>query len=462
MFKAFYPFPETGMIKTTKPFRDFRTKKIALKSLSMILLSIAISCQQSDGPINADDYSDASFSISKSQTARETTPVPACVLAEQTASINTFSLRMYQQLCSREQGNIFFSPYSIVAALGMTDAGARGKTMDEIREALSVTLEGDSLHAALNGLDLSLTGHTRSTDGITLNVVNTTWVQTGMTFIPEYLDLLARYYGAGVNLLDFGAEPEPSRIIINTWVADQTNQRIKDLLLPGTISSATMLVLTNAIYFLADWLNQFDAGLTRGENFTKLDSTVVSVPLMQLGETGKMVTMMYGRQGNACAIDLPYKGNRLCMTVILPDNGAFDAFQSSLTVQNITSLIGTLDSTALPPVRLPKFKFTSGSISLVTALKALGMTAAFSPGSADFSGIFGTRNIYVSDVIHKAFISVDEKGTEAAAATAVIFDRTSDPLPTFIANRPFIFVIRDRLTGVILFMGRICDPAVEG
>jgi serpin B len=429
--------------------------------LPLIAFFLSASCRHSVGPTGASDGPDAPFSVAKSDAARETAPVSGEVLDEQATAINTFALRMYERLCAQEQGNIFFSPYSIVAALGMTDAGARGETKQQIRDALCITLEGDTFHAALNGTGLSLAGHTGSTDGLTLNVVNTTWVQNGMTFIPEYLDLLARYYGAGVNLLDFASEPEPSRILINTWVADQTNQRIKDLLLPGTISSATMLVLTNAIYFLADWLNQFDAALTTDKQFTRLDNAVVSVPLMQLGETGKMIKMMYGRAGNACAIDLPYKGNRLCMTVILPDKGAFEAFQGSLDARSVEEVIASLDSTDLPPVRLPKFKFTSGSLSLAEELKALGMTLAFT-GSADFSGIFGARSIYISDVIHKAFISVDEKGTEAAAATAVIFERTSIPAPSFIADRPFLFVIRDRLTGVILFMGRILDPTDEG
>jgi serpin B len=427
-----------------------------------VALFFAVSCQQPGGPSGADDDPDTQFSVAKSNVSRETTPVSGDVLSEQAASINTFALRMYQQLCSQEQGNIFFSPYSIVAALGMTEAGARGETMRQIREALAVTLEGDAFHAAMNGLDLSLTEHTGSTSGLTLNMVNTTWVRKGMTFLPEYLDLLARYYGAGVNVLDFTNEPEPSRIIINTWVADQTNQKIKDLIPPGSISGSTALVLTNAIYFLADWLNQFDAAQTRDESFDRLDNSVVTAPLMQLGENGKTVKMMYGRAGNACAIDLPYKGNRLCMTVILPDKGVFDAFQGSLTVQNVNNLIAALDSTALPPVRLPKFKYTSGSISLVGALKALGMIQAFIYGSADFSGIFGSRDQYLSDVIHKAFISVDEKGTEAAAATAVIIYDSVGDTSSFIANRPFIFIIRDRLSGAILFMGRILDPRVEG
>jgi serpin B len=451
------------MERTTLSNRCIQGKYLPLFLLfPVIALFFAVSCQQPSGPIGTDDDPDTPFSVTKSNASRETTPMSGDVLGEQAASINTFALRMYQQLCIQEQGNIFFSPYSIVAALGMTEAGARGETMNEIREALAVTLEDDAFHAAMNGLDLSLAEHTGSTSGLTLNMVNTTWVRKGMTFLPEYLNLLARYYGAGVNVLDFTNEPEPSRIIINTWVADQTNQKIKDLIPPGSISGSTVLVLTNAIYFLADWLNQFDAALTRDESFNRLDNSVVTAPLMQLGESGKTVKMMYGHAGNACAIDLPYKGNRLCMTVILPDKGVFDAFQGSLTVQSVNNLIAALDSTALPPVRLPKFKFTSGSISLVDALQALGMVQAFICGSADLSGIFGSHDKYISDVIHKAFIAVDEKGTEAAAATAVIINDFMSETPSFIVDRPFIFVIRDRLTGVILFMGRILDPTVEG
>jgi serpin B len=428
----------------------------------VIALIFAVSCQNPAKQSGAEeDDSNTPFSVAKSDVSRETNQVSKEILSAQASSINTFALRMYQQLCLKEQGNIFFSPYSIVAALGMTEAGAKGETMRQIREALAVTLEGDAFHAAMNGLDLSLMGHTSTANGLTLNVVNTTWVQKGITFVPEYLDLLARYYGAGINLLDFATEPDPSRIIINTWVADQTNQRIKDLLPPGSISGLTVLVLTNAIYFLADWLNQFDAKLTKDETFSRIDNSAVTAPLMQLGETGKMVKMLYRQVGNVRAIDLPYKGDRLCMTIILPDTGAFETVQGSLTVQSMTSLITALDSTELPPVRFPKFKFTSGSISLVEAFRALGMVDAFT-NAADFSGIFGSRDIHVSDVIHKAFISVDEKGTEAAAATAVIFDRNSISNPSFIADRPFLFIIRDRLNGVILFMGRILDPTVEG
>jgi serpin B len=343
----------------------------------------------------------------------------------------------------------------------MTEAGARGETATQIREALSVTLEGDQFHAAINGLDLDLMAHAGSTDGVQLNIVNSTWAQSGWDFRVAYLDLLARYYGAGVNLLDFQSYPDSSRVIINTWVADQTNQRIKDLIPQGAITPLTRLVLTNAIYFLADWLYTFDKALTTDEQFTKLDNSTVTVPLMQLGDSDEEVRMLYCRVGDVRAIDLPYRGGRLCMTVMLPDKGEFPAFERSLTVEKIDQIVAAMDSTNLPPVRLPKFTFTTGSISLVPVLKALGMVDAFDGGKADFSGIDGRRDLVVSDVIHKAFIAVDEQGTEAAAATAVIFRETSIPVdpPRFIADRPFIFTIRDTQTGVILFMGRVLDPS---
>jgi serpin B len=429
----------------------------------MFLLN-SIGCSTRNGPLNTDNTPVSTpFAIAKSTSARETAAVPESLLSAQATSINTFAVALYKQL-GAQAGNLFFSPYSITAALGMTEAGAQGTTQSQIRQALSVTLPGDAFHAAINALDLSLMGHAQATDGLTLNMVNSTWTQSGWDFRVAYLDVLSRYYGAGVNLLDFIAAPDPSRIIINTWVADQTNQRIKDLIPQGAITSDTRLVLTNAIYFLASWLYRFDASLTTNQTFTKLDNSAVSAPLMQLGGNGTKLRMNYARVGTARAIDLPYKGDRLRMTVLLPDKGSFPAFESSISVATVNALVQALDSTDLPPVRLPKFTFTSGSVSLVPALQSLGMTDAFDDTKADFSGIDGRRDLVITDVIHKAFIAVDEKGTEAAAATAVIIGVTSMPVdpPSFVADRPFIFLIRDRQTGVILFMGRIVDPTVQG
>ncbi|MBN1576684.1 MAG: serpin family protein [Chitinispirillaceae bacterium] len=403
------------------------------------------------------------FAVAKSTSVtRETAAVSQDLLTEQARGNNTFAVGMYK-LLAEEGKNLFFSPYSITAALAMTAAGGIGDTKQQIRDALRVTLESDAFDRAVNAIDRSLMDHTASTEGITLNVVNSTWLQTGMNFHISYLDHLSRYYGAGVNLLDFSSKPEESRVIINTWVADRTNQKIKDLVPPGEITPLTVAVLTNAIYFLADWLYSFDPKLTVDKPFRLLDNSTVQVPLMQLNEPDSTVKMLYARENGVRALDFPYKGDRLTMTVLLPDSGSFTAFEDSLDLEIINGLVEALDSTDLA-VSLPKFEFTFGTESLKNALKALGMTDAFG-GKADFSGMLNVKpgEIYVSDVFHKAFISVDEKGTEAAAATAVIFTwrgiSTDDPV--FIVDRPFIYIIRDRVTGTILFMGRILNPTVS-
>jgi serpin B len=361
--------------------------------------------------------------------------------------------------------NFFFSPYSIVSALGMTDAGARGETDRQIREALSVTLEGDGFHAAMNGLDRDLMGHASTTDHVTLSVVNSAWTQTGHPFRAAYLDLLARYYGAGVNLLDFATKPDESRIVINDWVSEQTNDKIKDLLPSGSITTYTRLVLTNAVYFLADWLYTFDMNNTDNATFTRLDGSTVDAPLMQLGDDNEQVTLLYAWDGanRVRMLQLPYKGDRLAMTLFLPEAGSFDSFEQALSVSLLSSLTENLDSTSLPPVRIPKFTYKSSSISLKAAFQELGMVDAFDAAAADFSGIDGEKWLYVSDIRHKSFIAVDEQGTEAAAATAVIISRTSIPthIPRFVADRPFVYCIRDTRTGVIIFMGKVTDPLLE-
>jgi serpin B len=312
----------------------------------------------------------------------------------------------------------------------------------------------------MNGLDLSLTNHANATEGVTLNVVNSVWAQYDCPFRVTYLDMLSLYYGAGVNMLDFVTKPDPSRIIINTWVSDQTNDRINDLLPPGSIDTDTRLVLTNAIYFLADWLYKFDPAQTAKKTFNLLNSSTIQADLMMLGKAGDKVKLLYARKPDVRALELPYKGDRLAMLLILPDPGKYSAFESALTVEAISALATALDTEELPPVEIPKFTFTTGSLSLVSALKSLGMVDAFNDAAADFSGISDKMDLVVTDVVHKAFIKVDENGTEAAAATGVVIGVTSMPLDPieFIADRPFMYCIRDRETNTILFMGRVLDP----
>jgi serpin B len=401
---------------------------------------------------------DAPFPTTKSQVERESTPASQEIVSTQAESNNEFTIKMYQQL-SENGKNLFFSPYSITSALAMTAAGAANDTKKQMLTALQVQLDGIQFDQAINTIDQSLMTHSSTTDGITLNIVNSTWIQNDWDFRIGYLDHLARYYGAGVNLMDFFAKPEESRVTINTWVSDQTNNKINDLLPAGSIDQSTAMVLTNAIYFLADWKKSFDVEQTKNASFFLLDKTTQQTPVMRFVDPGKQVKMLYSRKHGARALDFPYKGDRLAMTVIMPDMDSFPSFEKSLSRERLDDLVSALREESLM-VSLPKFKFTTGSISLVPALAKLGMTDAFMDGIADFSGMDGTRRLYVSSIVHKAFISVDEKGTEAAAATGVVMSATSinPDIIEFNVNRPFIFVIRDKTTGVILFMGKIVNP----
>ena len=414
-------------------------------------------------PVNTNrvEQGDGKFLTARSLESRDVIPVSDSRVAEQAQSINQFASRMYKQLVEGNK-NLFFSPYSITVALGMTDAGAAGETAEQIRSTLQVTLAGEDLHAALNGLDRSLETHSDETEKLELNVVNSIWQQNGLLIKDTYLDLLARHYDAGVNLLDFRKNPDSCRIIINDWVCEQTKSRINDLIPPGSIRTSTELVLTNAIYFMADWLFSFDAEKTDNQEFQLLDGESVLVPTMKLESENGKVKLLYTEAENVRVLELPYKGRRIAMDFILPDSGMFSDFESNFSAEELSGLLDKLDTTELPPVRIPKFQFTTESISLTKAFMSLGMTAPFS--GADFSGITDQCNLAISDIIHKAFIKVDEKGTEAAAATAVIIERTSIPSsqPYFIADRPFIYLIRDTQTKAILFMGRVMDPRDNG
>ena len=431
------------------------------KILCVLAALLVFNCVNDPVNTNRVEQGDGKFLTARSSESRDVIPASDSRVAEQAKSINQFASRMYKQLVE-ENKNLFFSPYSITAALGMTDGGAAGETDKQIRNALQVTLTGEDFHAALNGLDRSLAAHSEETENLELNVVNSIWQQNSLLIKDTYLDLLARHYDAGVNLLDFRKDPDSCRIIINNWVSEQTKSRINDLLPPGSISTLTDLVLTNAIYFMADWLFSFDTEKTDNQGFYLLDGETVLVPTMKLKSENGKVKLLYAEAENVRVLELPYKGRRIAMDFILPDSGMFSVFESKLSAEDLSGLLDKLDSTELPPVRIPKFQFTTESISLKNAFMSLGMTAPFS--DADFSGITSQYSLAISDIFHKAFIKVDEKGTEAAAATAVIIERTSIPSsqPYFIADRPFIYLIRDTQTKAILFMGRVMDPRDNG
>lgn len=413
-----------------------------------------------NNPVNQTPEEPAFTTVKSALVVRDSVPASELLVSQQAQSNNEFSLALYKLLVE-EGKNCFFSPYSITAALAMTASGAANNTLSQMRSAMNVTLPGTTFDEALNSIDLSITTYADRSDGITFKAVNSTWMQTGCNFSIGFLNQLSQYYGAGMNLLDFANNPDKSLIIINDWVAEQTQDKILNLLPQGSIDQSTVLVLTNAVYFLAKWKKSFDATYTKDSNFSLSDNSTVNVPMMHFVEPRKRVAMPYVRRSGVRAMDFPYQGDRIVMTVFLPDVDSLTAFEDALSTALLDTLYGAQEPESLS-VSLPKFQFTFGTKSIATTLKTLGMNDAFDPSKADFTAMSSALSLYISDVFHKAFIAVDEAGTEAAAATGVAMDVLSinNNMVSFNVNRPFIFIIRDKVTGTILFMGRVVNPLV--
>ena len=408
--------------------------------------------------VGGDAGSDLGIGSASSALERVLDPqVPTADSTELASDNAAFAFDVYKQLILKNN-NLVFSPASISIALAMTYAGAAGSTASEMAQTLHFTLPSARLHPAFNALDQALTSRGQGylgADGgpMRLNIVNTTWAEKTYTFKTSFLDTLAQNYGAGVNLVDFINAPDPARLAINAWVAEQTENKIMDLLAPGTITSSTVLVLTNAVYFNAAWATPFDPGNTHDGSFTLLDSSSVTTKFMNATLPSAPAT-----QGtNYVAVSLPYQDTRLSLVLVVPDSGKFSQVESALDATALSTLAAGLTSQRVV-LSLPRFKIETGA-GLAQLLKSLGMKAAFEPGTADFSGMDGTRSLFISDVIHKAFIDVAEKGTEAAAATAVVIGNSSMPSGLQVyATRPFLYFLRDQPTGAILFMGRVLDP----
>ena len=419
-------------------------KKILTFLLTLIVTLSLVSCAQ---PVSADVVMSNKPRIS----APDTTPAELAALA---SGNSVFAFELYQNL-RKSEGNLFYSPYSISTALAMTYAGARGDTEKQMADVLNFTLAQNRLHPAFNKLDIELESRGQGAEGkdekgFRLNNVNAIWGQKDFTFLPDYLDVLAQNYGAGLRIVDYINRTEKARITINDWVAQQTEDKIKDLLPQGSIDTLTRLVLTNAIYFNAAWEYQFDEKTTQNAPFILTDGSSVTVPMMRQ-------TAPFGFYGgdNFKAVELPYSGRELSMVIIVPDEGQFAPFESSLTAEQVQKIIGEIKPGSLM-LSMPRFKFES-QFGLKDELSAMGMPVAFSETEADFSGMDGKRDLLIKDVVHKAYVSVDEAGTEAAAATAVIVGTTSLP-PELTIDRPFIFLIRDIETGTMLFIGRVLNP----
>ncbi len=397
-------------------------------------------------------------SLAKSNVQRETRPsAPANDIAKLANGNNAFALDLYQSLRTAD-GNLIYSPYSISLALAMTFGGARSETESQMATALHFDLPQAQLHPAFNALDLSLAqrGKTQSKDQpLQLNIANAVWVEQTYPFLQDYLDLIALNYGAGIHLADFINQYEPARQEINGWVSGQTNKKINDLLSPGTLDTNTRMVLVNAIYFKADWEEQFDANNTSDAPFHLLDGSESQVKMMH----GERFDLPYTKGEGYQAIELTYKGGTAAMDIIIPDESNFKQFESALDATILNNIFSNMQSRTVM-LGLPKFTYSS-DFGLSTQLAALGMPDAFDSNKADFSGMTGKRDLYISDVIHKAFVAVDEKGTEAAAATAVIMETAGALMPdvNLTIDRPFIFFIRDTVSGQILFIGRVVNPA---
>ncbi|MBA7621050.1 hypothetical protein ES703_28407 [subsurface metagenome] len=396
--------------------------------------------------------------VVQSEKERVTSPdVSGANLTTLVEGNSTFAFNLYQAL-REEDGNLFYSPYSISLALAMTYAGARGETEQQIADALDFTLPPDRLHPAFNSLDLELSlrgegAEGKDGEGFRLNIVNAIWGQKDYEFLAEFLDLLAENYGAGLRVLDFVNTPEESRLTINNWVSDQTEGRIEDLIPQGLIDALTRLVLTNAIYFNAAWQYPFSEDMTEDGSFYLLDGGEIIVPMMRQTEL-----FGYAEGDGYQAVELLYDGGELSMVILLPQAGHFEAFEESLDTQQVDGIAGRLEFRQVT-LAMPRFEFES-DFSLRETLAAMGMPLAFS-WAADFSGMTGNQDLFIADVVHKAFVSVDEAGTEAAAATAVVMPLSippEEPVEVTV-NRPFIFLIHDIETGSILFIGRVVNPS---
>jgi len=377
---------------------------------------------------------------------------------------NQFAFDLYSELDKSEQGNIFYSPYSISAALAMTYEGAKGQTADEMKSVFHFP-ESNILRPNFAAIYNEIN---RGNKAYELRTGNALWAQYDYNFLEDYTSRVEQYYGGKVANLDFKQETEKSRQTINSFIEEQTNDKIKDLIPAGVLSPMTRLVLTNAIYFKGTWEWEFDKSDTRDQDFKIAPTNVVKTPMMYMDPD--KARFNYADLGKLQILELPYKGEKISMLILLPKQGEDYDFNTGERItydytlkdiqfssQKLEEYKAQMQETKLDSISLPKFEFDT-KYFMKDTLSAMGMPTAFS-FDADFSGMNGIRELFISAVIHQAYVKVDEKGTEAAAATAVVMDRMAAmPRNVFRADHPFIFIIQEKETGNILFMGRVTDP----
>ena len=411
---------------------------------SLLVLSLLIGCESEPADPNL---------VSSDEPRNLDPQVPDGELASFTQSNRTFAFSLYEVLTSGSEENFFYSPHSISSALAMTYAGAEGNTATEMADAMHFDLPEPTLHSAFNRLDLELMSRSEvevaEGNPPELNVANSIWGRNDYPFVTDYLDLLAVHYGAGLRHLDFAGDPEGARATINGWIADQTEDRIEELLPRDFITGNTVLVLTNAIYFKGSWLNPFEVSQTQDQDFLMLDGSTVSVPMMN----GSLRTGYVDYEGYS-VVELPFVGQDLSMVLFVPDVGEFASFEAQLDVSTYDGAVSSLSEHDVT-LAMPKFEMRT-PINLVAPLQQLGMNDAF--GAADFSGLSERGGLAITDILHEGFISVDEVGAEAAAATAVSLGESAAPPAEVTLDRPFMFTIVDRPTNSVLFVGRVIEP----
>jgi len=375
-------------------------------------------------------------------------------------SSNAFGFDLYRRLRANP-GNLVVSPASVSTALAMAWGGAQGETAAQMKQVLHFDGPPAAAMQASGKITTALTDRSRP---IVFRIANRLFGEKAYRFEPAFLEATRAAYGAALEPVDFRGAPEGARALINGWVEGQTEKRIRDLVPPGGVNAQTRLAIVNAIYFLGDWQEPFKKEATRPEPFFTSAAEKKDVPTMHHREHFRFV-----EKDGFKALELPYKGGSLSMLLVLPDRvDGLSALEHSLTAPGLDAVVKTLTSTRVV-VALPKFEVNPpGSLSLGAVLQTMGMAAAFDRQQADFTGIANPSDpddrLFISKVFHKAFVKVDEKGTEAAAATAVIMLRDGSAPPKekpaeFRADHPFLFFIRDNASGMLLFMGRVADPS---
>jgi len=367
---------------------------------------------------------------------------------------NQFAFELYSEINKAKDSNIFYSPYSISSAIAMTYEGAKGQTADEMKSVFHFP-ESNILRPNFAEIYNDINKRTKAYE---LRTGNALWVQHDYPFLEDYTNRVEKYYGGKAANLDFIKETEKSRQTINSFIEEQTNNKIKDLIPSGALTPIMRLVLTNAIYFKGTWEWEFDKSDTREQDFKITPTNIVKTPMMFMDND--KAEFNYADIGDLQILELPYKGEEISMLILLPTEN-LAAIEPSLTAEKLKEWKSQMNEFKLDAIYLPKFEFDT-KYSMKDTLSTMGMPTAFEWPGADFSGMDGTEMLYIDKVIHQAYVKVDEKGTEAAAATAIMVGfGSAGPRNVFRADHPFIFIIQERETGNILFLGRVVDPTKQ-